>query len=155
MNSPSRRLLLVATNQADRLPRNQSLPSFTLASSSKARRGPRRSAAQLALASVLSAALVLWLYTQLRFVGAEYSAGAASLPRPVERSAGGDDVPPPVQAVQQPVQPVQPVQPPPGGFPAANATRLVLVAGHSVFVGVDYKVAAREDAWYLEPYQQA
>ncbi len=149
MNSPSRRLLLVATNQADRLPRNQSLPSFTLASSSKARRGPRRSAAQLALASVLSAALVLGLYTQLRFVGAEYSAGAASLPRPVERSAGGDDVPPPVQAVQQPVQQ------PPGGFPAANATRLVLVAGHSVFVGVDYKVAAREDAWYLEPYQQA
>jgi len=42
----------------------------------------------------------------------------------------------------------------PTTFPAPHLENLVLVAGHAVYTGVDFHLAAREDSWFLEPYQQ-
>lgn len=39
-------------------------------------------------------------------------------------------------------------------FPAPSLQNLVLVAGHAVYTGVDFHLAAREDSWFLEPYQR-
>lgn len=49
---------------------------------------------------------------------------------------------------------VPPAEPPAGGYPAPTLQHLVLVAGHAVYTGVDYALAAKETSWFLEPYQQ-
>ncbi len=38
--------------------------------------------------------------------------------------------------------------------PAANLRNLVLVAGHSVFVGLDFQQAENISSWYLLDYQK-
>jgi hypothetical protein len=42
----------------------------------------------------------------------------------------------------------------PNSFPAPHLRNLVLVAGHAVYTGVDFHLAAREPSWFLEPYQK-
>lgn len=39
-------------------------------------------------------------------------------------------------------------------LPAVPLRRLVLVAGHAVYTGIDYAEAAKESSWFLEAYQQ-
>jgi hypothetical protein len=53
-----------------------------------------------------------------------------------------------------PAAAVPPAEPPAGGYPAPTLQHLVLVAGHAVYTGVDYALAAKESSWFLEPYQQ-
>lgn len=60
-------------------------------------------------------------------------------------------------AVQPPQSTVsqQPAAVVPASFPAPQLQNLVLVAGHAVYTGIDFHLAAQEQSWFLEAYQQA